>query len=108
MYWGLEEMQKKGFITTNLLVGIMQKLKQTNAGIRNVPGTKLANPTNNQIVYTPPEGEGLLRDKLSKLEIFMNDDAYSSLDPLIKMALIHYQSKPFIHFRTVTAAPAAF
>lgn len=91
MYWGLEEMQKKSLITTNLLVGIMQKLKQTDAGIRNVPGTKLANPNNNHIVYTPPEGEGLLRDKLGQLEIFINDDTYSSLDPLIKMALIHYQ-----------------
>jgi len=91
MYWGLQEMQKKELITTNLLVGIMQEFKQTYAGIRNNPGTKLANPNNNHIVYTPPEGENLLREKLSKLEIFINDDSFSSLDPLIKMALIHYQ-----------------
>jgi Fic family protein len=39
MYWGLEEMKKNDLITTNLLVGIMQYLNQTTAGIRNTPGT---------------------------------------------------------------------
>lgn len=91
MYWGLDEMQKKGIITTNLLVGIMQQLRATDMGIRNTPGTKLANPTNNNVVYTPPEGEEIIRTKLANLEVFINDDSFSSLDPLIKMALIHYQ-----------------
>jgi Fic family protein len=91
MYWGLNQMQKNGFITTNLLVGIMQKLRDTNDNIRKNPGTKLANPTTNAIVYTPPEGEEIIREKLAKLERFINDDSYSDLDPLIKMALAHYQ-----------------
>jgi Fic family protein len=91
LYWGLEQMQKNGLITTNLLVGIMQKLRNTNDNIRKNIGTKLANPTTNAVIYTPPEGETIIRDKLAKLELFMNDDSYSDLDPLIKMALIHYQ-----------------
>jgi Fic family protein len=91
MYWGLTEMQKNGIITTNLLVGIMQRLRSTTENIRQNPGTKLANPANHAVVYTPPEGEGIIREKLAALEKFMNDDSYSALDPLIKMALIHYQ-----------------
>lgn len=91
MYWGLEQMQITGLITTNLLVGIMQKLRHTNDNIRKSSGTKLANPSTNAVVYTPPEGETILREKLAKLEIFINDDSYNDLDPLIKMALIHYQ-----------------
>ncbi|WP_225870857.1 Fic family protein [Pedobacter cryophilus] len=91
MYWGLHEMQKNGLITTNLLVGIMQRLRNTNENIRNTPGTKLANPSNQQIVYTPPEGENIIREKLKELEQFMNDDEFSGLDGLVKMALIHYQ-----------------
>lgn len=91
MYWGLEQMQKTGIITTNLLVGVMQRLRDTNENIRNNPGTKLANPTNQQIVYTPPEGETIIREKLKDLEKFMNDDEFSNLDGLIKMAIIHYQ-----------------
>ncbi|MBK0382049.1 Fic family protein [Pedobacter sp. SD-b] len=91
MYWGLEEMQKNGLITTNLLVGVMQRLRATDENIRNTPGTKLANPTNNLIVYTPPESEQIIREKLKELEQFMNDDEFSDLDILIKMALVHYQ-----------------
>nr|MBC7611855.1 Fic family protein [Pseudopedobacter sp.] len=91
MYWGLQEMQKTGIITTNLLVGVMQRLRNTDENIRNTPGTKLANPTNQLIVYTPPEGDTIIREKLKELEHFMNDNEFSNLDGLIKMALIHYQ-----------------
>jgi Fic family protein len=91
MYWGLEQMQKTGLITTNLLVGIMQKLRAAKDSIRKNTGTKLAKPTTNVVVYTPPEGESLLREKLAALEKFINDDELNNLDPLIKMALIHYQ-----------------
>lgn len=91
MYWGLEQMQEKGVITTNLLTGIMQRLRGTSDNIRNNPGTKLANPISQEIVYTPPEGENLIREKLAALEKFINDESISDLDPLIKMAMIHYQ-----------------
>ena len=91
MYWGIDELKKNNLLTTNLLVGLMQRLRNSTENIRKIKGTKLGNPANNSIVYTPPEGETIIRDKLSKLEIFMNDHLFSDLDPLIKMALIHYQ-----------------
>lgn len=91
MYWALDELNTKGIITTNLLVGIMQKVRNTQDGIRKNTGTKLSNPNNRLIVYTPPEGEDIIRNKLQSLEHFMNDDAMCDLDPLVKMALIHYQ-----------------
>ena len=69
----------------------MKRLRNNYDNIRKNTGTKLANPTNNTVVYTPPEGENIIREKLAKLEVFINDDAFSDLDPLIKMALIHYQ-----------------
>jgi Fic family protein len=43
------------------------------------------------VVYTPPTGEELLREKLAALEKFINDGNLSPVDPLIKLALIHYQ-----------------
>lgn len=42
-----------------------------------------------EVIYTPPEGEVIIREKLANLERFVNEDI--SLDPLIKMALMHYQ-----------------
>jgi Fic family protein len=91
IYWGLEQLQRNGIITTNLLVGIMQKIRLTSDNIRKTPGTKLYNPNTGKVVYTPPEGESIIRTKLAALEHFMNDPEISSLDPLIRMALIHYQ-----------------
>ena len=89
MWVGYHEVQKKKLITSNLLVKIVQGITQNMAGIRNLPGTAIKNVTHNTIVYTPPEGENLIKDKLFNLEKFINTD--DSYDPLIKMALIHYQ-----------------
>ncbi len=91
MYWGLEQLDHSGLITTNLLVGIMQKIRWTTENIRKNPGTKLSNPYSGKVVYTPPEGEDMIRTKMAALERFINDPEVSSLDPLIKLALIHYQ-----------------
>jgi Fic family protein len=91
MYWGLEKMKEQGIITANLLIGIMQQLRNTQSGLRSAPGTKLANPYTQEIVYTPPFGTDIIQQKLANLELFMNMDDQSELDPLVKMALIHYQ-----------------
>lgn len=91
MYWGLEELKKKQIITTNLLVGVMQNLRGSTENIRKNSGTKLANPISKKVIYTPPEGEDIIRDKLANLEKFINDDELYDLDPLIKLALLHYQ-----------------
>ncbi|MBN8575676.1 MAG: Fic family protein [Cytophagales bacterium] len=90
LWHAYEQVKKKGLITTNLCVKTVQLLKQNQAGIRAVPGTQIRNDHTGEIVYTPPEGETIIRNKLHDLEQFINipDDG---LDPLIKMALIHYQ-----------------
>lgn len=88
LWLGLERLERKPFITTNLCIEIVQCIKQNTAGIRVVSGTTLAN-TNGEIIYTPPSGEDTIRTKLANLENFINED--ESLDPLIKMALMHYQ-----------------
>jgi Fic family protein len=90
IYWGLNQLEQRPLITTNLLVGIMQKIRWTTDNIRQHTGTKLSNPANNLVIYTPPEGETILRNKLAALERFINDSTITDLDPLIKMALIHY------------------
>jgi Fic family protein len=88
LWLGLEELKTKPFITTNLCVKIVQCIKQNNASIRNTPGTTLSN-TQGEVIYTPPSGEQIIREKLANLEKFINDD--ETIDPLIKMAILHYQ-----------------
>ena len=92
LYAGLEKMKAQhNLLVTNTMVEIVQAIKQTNAGIRTVPGTALKNAINGEVIYTPPCCEDVLREKLAGLENFINDNSISTLDPLIKMALIHYQ-----------------
>jgi len=88
LWLGLEELKKRPFLTTNLCIKIMQCIKQTDASVRRVPGTTLSD-ARGEVVYTPPSGEAVIREKLANLEKFINGD--SKLDPLIKMALMHYQ-----------------
>jgi len=88
LWLGLEQLKKKPFITTNLCVSIVQCIKQNSASIRNTPGTMLSN-TKGEVIYTPPSGEAVIRKKLANLEKFINEN--ESIDPLIKMALMHYQ-----------------
>ncbi|MDI6616062.1 MAG: Fic family protein, partial [Syntrophaceae bacterium] len=42
-----------------------------------------------QIVYMPPEGETIIRDKLKNLEEYIHEE--DAVDPLIKLAVMHYQ-----------------
>ncbi len=89
LWFGIEQIKKKPILTTNLFIAVMRIIKETEAGIRNLPGTQLKNPATEQIVYTPPEGERIIRDKLKGLETFINTD--ENFDPLVKLALLHYQ-----------------
>ncbi len=96
LWLGLEELKTKPFITTNLCVKIVQCIKQNNASIRNIPGTTLSN-IQGEVIYTPPNGEMIIREKLANLEKFTNEDEIifgeesRTIDPLIKMAMLHYQ-----------------
>ncbi len=88
LWLGLEKIKSKPFITTNLCISIVQCIKQNKASIRNTPGTTLSN-TKGEVIYTPPTGEAIIREKMANLEKFINEDL--TIDPLIKMALMHYQ-----------------
>ncbi|MBO4815784.1 MAG: Fic family protein [Clostridia bacterium] len=87
---GYEIIKEKGFINTNILVELQSIIEHNRAGIRKTPGTNLINSATGQIIYTPPQEEKEIRDLLKNLEDFINNKE-DGVDPLIKMALIHYQ-----------------
>jgi len=61
--------------------------------IRRTPGTTLSNDRTREGIYTPPEGEALLREKLANWERWMHGTLTGSeeIDPLVRMAVGHYQ-----------------
>ena len=89
MWQGFDAVKKEPRLTTELFIHIVQTIKEDSAGIRNAPGTFIGNPRTNKVVFTPPEGESIIRNKLSDLEDFIHAD--DQLDPLVKLAMIHYQ-----------------
>lgn len=89
LWIGLEALRKRPILNTNLFVKLVQTIKENEAGIRNVPGTQLKNPATGKVIYTPPEGATVIRKKLKNLEDYIHTD--NGTDPLIKMAIIHYQ-----------------
>lgn len=79
-------------LSTGLFVEIARIIKQADFDVRRTPGTRIADGRG-RTIYTPPEGETVIRDKLRDLETFMHadDEASGGMDVLVKMALVHYQ-----------------
>jgi len=89
LWEGFNTLKKRPAITTNLLIKLVQTIKENQAGIRNAPGTAIANTSTGEVLYTPPEGESIIRDKLKNLEDYMHEE--DTTDPLVKLSVIHYQ-----------------
>lgn len=68
---------------------ICSALRDTDIDIRTMPGTYIGNANTQRVVYTPPTGEDLIREKLKNWAEFLNTE--SSLDPLVRLAVAHYQ-----------------
>ncbi len=89
LWEGFNELKSRGLLTTNLFVKMVQTIVQNQAGIRVLPGTIIQNTKTGGILYTPPLGEKVIRDKLKNLEEYIH--GREETDPLIKLAVIHYQ-----------------
>lgn len=76
-------------ISTNLAADVCTSLRGIDTNIRRVPGTALRNQATAAPVYTPPEGEDRLRRLMANWEDFLH--VRGDLDPLIRMAVGHYQ-----------------
>ncbi len=88
---GFELVKKKGLITNSIIIEIQSELEKNNAGFRKLPGTALKNAATGETVYTPPQNINEVNRLMANLEKFINDPGVSDYDPLIKMAIIHYQ-----------------
>ena len=89
LWKGYNTLKSRPVLATNLFIELVQAIKEHSGGIRRMPGTAVANAATGAVIYTPPEGETIIRDKLKNLEDFIHVE--DDLDPLIKLALIHYQ-----------------
>ncbi len=85
---GIESLRARP-LSTRIAEQVCTLIKGVDMTVRRVPGTALANHATSQVIYTPPVGESLLRQKLANWERFIHER--TDFDPLVRMAVAHYQ-----------------
>lgn len=89
LWTGFQDLTERPVLSTNVFVHIVNTIRENQAGIRSHPGTVIVNAATGETIYTPPDGESVIRRKLHNLEEYIH--SAEGPDPLIKMAVIHYQ-----------------
>ena len=91
------EMLKQRPVSTAVAVEVCRTIKGVELDIRTTPGTALVSDATRQVIYTPPQGEDILRRKLANWERYIHETG--EIDPLIRLAVMHYQFEaihPFV------------
>ncbi|MEZ5048621.1 MAG: Fic/DOC family N-terminal domain-containing protein, partial [Saprospiraceae bacterium] len=88
---GFELITKTGLLTNKSILQIQEVLENNKAGFRKLPGTALKNAATGETIYTPPQDYVEIMNLMANLEKYINDSELQDCDPLIKMAIIHFQ-----------------
>jgi cell filamentation protein, protein adenylyltransferase len=80
---------RAGALSIATAVEVCRTIKGEPLDLRAKPGTNLRNMATGAIVYTPPQGQDTIREKLENWSEFVN--GRGDLDPLIRVAIQHYQ-----------------
>ena len=88
LFQGYQSLKKRP-VSTATAVAVCRTLRNIDIDIRKVPGTAISGEKSGEVVYTPPAGEAVIRDKLANWEKFINEA--EDIDPLIRLAVMHYQ-----------------
>ena len=92
LYEGYTLLTKDGFLNTNSFIKIQSVLEPNKSGIRQIPDVAIRSSKTGKKIYTPPEGKEVILDKLKNFEMYFNDQqGFDDIDPLIRMAVMHYQ-----------------
>jgi len=91
LYHGFDLISKHKLLLKRDIVAIQQVLEDNDAGIRKQSGTMLKNEKTGEIVYMPPQNYEDIQKLMDNLEQYINNSDIDDYDPLLKMAIIHYQ-----------------
>lgn len=88
---GFTKVRAQQIIRLGDILEIQEELEKNKAGLRRLPGTDLVNDKTGEVVYTPPQDASQVEHLVDNLINYINNDDLSSLDPLTKMAIVHFQ-----------------
>ena len=104
LWGGFQDITREKTLSIETIVDIFRQVKQTHDGIRPYQaeivikkrgwGSLVA-----ETVYTPPRGKGVVEKKMTEMISFLNDETATHIDPLLKMAMAHYQFEAIHPFR---------
>jgi Fic family protein len=80
---------RQGRLTIETAIDVCRTIKDEALDIRAKPGTTLRNVATAAVIYTPPVGKDVIREKLANWQEFLTGK--DDLDPLIRCAVQHYQ-----------------
>lgn len=86
---GFAAVRQHKILTNNIIKRIQCVLVENAGGFRAVPGTVLKN-NRGETIYTPPQDNADIVRLMDNLERFINEQG-QDIDPLIKLAMLHYQ-----------------
>lgn len=88
---GFAKVRKQQFLRLEDVLEIQETIEQNRAGLRKLPGTVLRNLNTGEVVYEPPQDPAEIAALMDNfLQHFHSDDP-DGLDPLVRMAILHYQ-----------------
>ena len=86
---GIDRLQSNPRLDTQLFVDMCSQILGTPVDVRE-SAVFIGNPRTRYVAYTPPYGKSVLLRLLDDLLDFANETT-TGLDPIIKMAIMHYQ-----------------
>jgi cell filamentation protein, protein adenylyltransferase len=78
-----------GKLTIDTAIDVCRTIKDDKIELRSKPGTTLRSSATGAVIYTPPVGKDVIREKLANWQEFLT--AKNDIDPLIRCAVQHYQ-----------------
>lgn len=96
LWEGYRNISKSRTVKMDTIIKVYQKVKNTRQGVRPAQSQVVIKRGDSElrpgeVIYTPPRGERILKQKMENLLSYLNDDKFDSTDPLLKMAVAHYQ-----------------
>ena len=86
---GVSNLRDQPILDAPLFERICSRIRDVEMGVRSSE-VAIINRTTQEVVYTPPTGHENLIRLLTNLQTFINDNG-DEFQPLVKMAVIHYQ-----------------
>lgn len=88
---GLQRVRQQGFLRLDDVLAIQAALEGNRAGLRKLPGTVLKNEQTGEVIYEPPQDPAAVERLIGNFLEHFHRDEPGDPDPLVQMAVLHYQ-----------------